>query len=246
MELKEKLNLDKLPQHVAIIMDGNGRWAKEKGKLRIFGHNQGVESVRQVVEAAVEIGVPFLTLYAFSTENWKRPKFEVSALMEILVNAINKETKTLMKNGVKLNAIGDIDQLPASCSRLLRKTIEKTSTNKNCTLTLALSYSSRQEIVEATKSIAKQILDGKIELSDIDADLFADNLQTADIPDPELMIRSSGEQRISNFLLWQVAYSELYFVDKLWPDFNKQDFYEAIIAYQKRERRFGLTSEQLS
>ncbi|MFB5946172.1 isoprenyl transferase [Albibacterium profundi] len=246
MELKEKLNLDKLPQHVAIIMDGNGRWAKEKGKLRIFGHNQGVESVRQVVEAAVEIGVPFLTLYAFSTENWKRPKFEVSALMEILVNAINKETKTLMKNGVKLNAIGDIDQLPASCSRLLRKTIEKTSTNKNCTLTLALSYSSRQEIVEATKSIAKQILDGKIELSDIDADLFAGNLQTANIPDPELMIRSSGEQRISNFLLWQVAYSELYFVDKLWPDFNKQDFYEAIIAYQKRERRFGLTSEQLS
>lgn len=246
MELKEQLNLDKLPQHVAIIMDGNGRWAKEKGKLRIFGHNQGVESVRQVVEAAVEIGVPFLTLYAFSTENWKRPKFEVSALMEILVNAINKETKTLMKNGVKLNAIGDIDQLPASCSRLLRKTIDKTSTNKNCTLTLALSYSSRQEIVEATKSIAKQILDGKIELSDIDADLFADNLQTADIPDPELMIRSSGEQRISNFLLWQLAYSELYFVDKLWPDFNKQDFYEAIIAYQKRERRFGLTSEQLS
>lgn len=246
MELKEKLNLDKLPQHVAIIMDGNGRWAKEKGKLRIFGHNQGVESVRQVVEAAVEIGVPFLTLYAFSTENWKRPKFEVSALMEILVNAINKETKTLMKNGVKLNAIGDIDQLPASCSRLLRKTIEKTSTNKNCTLTLALSYSSRQEIVEATKSIAQQILDGKIELSDIDADLFAGNLQTANIPDPELMIRSSGEQRISNFLLWQLAYSELYFVDKLWPDFNKQDFYEAIIAYQKRERRFGLTSEQLS
>lgn len=246
MELKEQLNLDKLPQHVAIIMDGNGRWAKEKGKLRIFGHNQGVESVRQVVEAAVEIGVPFLTLYAFSTENWKRPKFEVSALMEILVNAINKETKTLMKNGVKLNAIGDIDQLPASCSRLLRKTIEKTSTNKNCTLTLALSYSSRQEIVEATKNIAKQILDGTIELSDIDADLFANNLQTADIPDPELMIRSSGEQRISNFLLWQLAYSELYFVDKLWPDFNKRDFFEAIIAYQKRERRFGLTSEQLS
>lgn len=245
MELKEQLNLDKLPQHVAIIMDGNGRWAKEKGKLRIFGHNQGVESVRQVVEAAVEIGVPFLTLYAFSTENWKRPKFEVSALMEILVNAINKETKTLMKNGVKLNAIGNIDQLPASCSRLLRKTIEKTSTNKNCTLTLALSYSSRQEIVEATKSIAKQILDGKIELSDIDSNLFANSLQTANIPDPELMIRSSGEQRISNFLLWQLAYSELYFVDKLWPDFNKRDFYEAIIAYQKRERRFGLTSEQL-
>jgi len=246
MELKEQLNLDKLPKHVAIIMDGNGRWAKEKGRLRVFGHNQGVESVRQVVEAAVEIGIPFLTLYAFSTENWKRPKLEVTALMEILVNAINKETKTLMKNGVRLNTIGNIDQLPSSCSRLLRKTIEKTSVNTSCTLTLALSYSSRQEIVEATKRIAKKILDGQIEMNEVDADLFANSLETADIPDPELMIRTSGEQRISNFLLWQLAYSELYFVDKLWPDFNKQDFYEAIIAYQKRERRFGLTSEQLS
>ena len=246
MELKEQLNLDKLPKHVAIIMDGNGRWAKEKGRLRVFGHNQGVESVRQVVEAAVEIGIAFLTLYAFSTENWKRPKLEVTALMEILVNAINKETKTLMKNGVRLNTIGNIDQLPSSCSRLLRKTIEKTSVNTSCTLTLALSYSSRQEIVEATKRIAKKILDGQIEMNEVDADLFANSLETADIPDPELMIRTSGEQRISNFLLWQLAYSELYFVDKLWPDFNKQDFYEAIIAYQKRERRFGLTSEQLS
>lgn len=246
MKLKEQLNLDNLPKHVAIIMDGNGRWAKEKGKLRIFGHNKGVESVRQVVEAAVEIGIPFLTLYAFSTENWKRPKLEVTALMEILVNAINKETKTLMKNGVRLNAIGDINQLPNSCSRLLRKAIEKTSANENCTLTLALSYSSRQEIVEATKTIAKRLADGEIKLEDINADLFASNLETANIPDPELMIRSSGEQRISNFLLWQLAYSELYFVDKLWPDFHKQDFYEAIIAYQKRERRFGLTSEQLS
>lgn len=246
MELKEQLDLNKLPQHVAIIMDGNGRWAKGKGKLRIFGHNQGVESVRQVVEAAVEIGIPYLTLYAFSTENWNRPKLEVTALMEILVSAINKETKTLMKNGVRLNAIGNIDQLPRSCSALLRKTIEKTSGNTNCTLTLALSYSSRQEIVETTKRIVKRVVDREIEIEDIDAELFGDSLQTAGIPDPELMIRSSGEQRISNFLLWQLAYSELYFVKKLWPDFKKEDFYEAIIAYQKRERRFGLTSEQLS
>lgn len=246
MELKAQLDLNKLPQHVAIIMDGNGRWAKGKGKLRIFGHNQGVESVRQVVEAAVEIGIPYLTLYAFSTENWNRPKLEVTALMEILVSAINKETKTLMKNGVRLNAIGNIDQLPRSCSALLRKTIEKTSGNTNCTLTLALSYSSRQEIVETTKRIVKRVVDREIEIEDIDAELFGDNLQTAGIPDPELMIRSSGEQRISNFLLWQLAYSELYFVKKLWPDFKKEDFYEAIIAYQKRERRFGLTSEQLS
>lgn len=246
MELKEQLNLDKLPKHVAIIMDGNGRWAKEKGKLRVFGHNQGVESVRQAVEAAVEIGIPFLTLYAFSTENWKRPKLEVTALMEILVNAINKETKTLMKNGVRLNTIGDIEQLPSSCSRLLLKAIEKTSSNTNCTLTLALSYSSRQEIVEATKHITQRVLDGELKIEEVDEALFANNLETAGIPDPELMIRTSGEQRISNFLLWQLAYSELYFVDKLWPDFNKQDFYEAIIAYQKRERRFGLTSEQLS
>lgn len=246
MELKEQLDLNKLPQHVAIIMDGNGRWAKEKGKLRIFGHNQGVESVRQVVEAAVEIGIPYLTLYAFSTENWKRPKLEVNALMEILVNAINKETKTLMKNGVRLNTIGNIDLLPGSCSSLLRKTIEKTSENTNCTLTLALSYSSRQEITEATKRIVQRVLEKEIEIDDIDTDLFAHSLQTANIPDPELMIRSSGEQRISNFLLWQLAYSELYFVEKLWPDFKKQDFYEAIIAFQKRERRFGLTSEQLS
>lgn len=246
MELKEQLNLDKLPKHVAIIMDGNGRWAKEKGKLRVFGHNQGVESVRQAVEAAVEIGIPFLTLYAFSTENWKRPKLEVTALMEILVNAINKETKTMMKNGVRLNTIGDIELLPSSCSRLLLKAIEKTSSNTNCTLTLALSYSSRQEIVEATKHITQRVLDGELKIEEVDEALFANNLETAGIPDPELMIRTSGEQRISNFLLWQLAYSELYFVDKLWPDFNKQDFYEAIIAYQKRERRFGLTSEQLS
>jgi len=246
MELREQINLDKLPKHVAIIMDGNGRWAKEKGKLRVFGHNKGVDSVRQVVEAAVEIGIPFLTLYAFSTENWNRPKFEVKALMEILVSAINKETKTLMKNGVKLNAIGDLEQLPDSCHKQLLKAMAQTANNTNCTLTLALSYSAKQEIVEATKKIAAKIQKGEMEIDDIDQELISSHLETADIPDPELMIRTSGEKRISNFLLWQLAYSELYFVDKLWPDFAKNDLYEAVIAYQKRERRFGLTSEQLS
>jgi len=246
MDLKEQINIDKLPKHIAIIMDGNGRWAKEKGKLRVFGHNKGVESVRQAVEAAVEIGIPYLSLYAFSTENWNRPKFEVMALMEILVSAINKETKTLMKNGVKLNAIGDLKQLPASCHKHLLKAIDQTANNTNCTLTLALSYSSRQEIVETAKKIAIQVQKGEIKIDEIDQNIFSNSLETADIPDPELMIRTSGEQRISNFLLWQLAYSELYFIDKLWPDFNKNDFYEAIIAYQKRERRFGLTSEQLS
>jgi len=246
MELKEKINHEKLPKHIAIIMDGNGRWAKEKGKLRVFGHNKGVESVRQVVEAAVEIGIPFLTLYAFSTENWNRPKFEVVALMEILVSAINKETKTLMKNGVKLNAIGDLKQLPASCYKHLVKAIAQTANNTNCTLTLALSYSARQEIVETTKKLVEKVKKGELNIDEITQDVFSNHLETAEIPDPELMIRTSGEQRISNFLLWQLAYSELYFVDKLWPDFNKSDFYEAVIAYQKRERRFGLTSEQIS
>src|SRR5690554_325590 len=246
MELKEQIDLNKLPKHIAIIMDGNGRWAKERGKLRVFGHSKGVDTVRQVVEAAVEIGVPYITLYAFSTENWNRPKFEVVALMEILVSAINKETKTLMKNGVKLNAIGDLKHLPDSCYKQLIKAIDLTSTNSNCTLTLALSYSSRQEIIEATKKIVKQVCDGELDIDQIDQSVFSNNLETADTPDPELMIRTSGEQRISNFLLWQLAYSELYIVDKLWPDFNKNDFYEAIIAYQRRERRFGLTSEQVS
>src|SRR5690606_6533213 len=246
MELKEQINLEKLPQHIAIIMDGNCRWAKEKGKLRIFGHNKGVEAVRQAVEAAVEIGVPFLTLYAFSTENWNRPKFEVAALMEILVSAINKETKTLMKNGVKRNAIGDLKQLPAPCRKQLMRAMDITANNSKCTLTLALSYSARQEILETTKKLIDKVQRGELKAEQINDEVFSDHLETADIPDPELMIRTSGEQRVSNFLLWQLAYSELYFIDKLWPEFGKNDFYEAIVAFQKRERRFGLTSEQLS
>lgn len=245
MELKEQINSDNLPKHIAIIMDGNGRWAKEKGKHRVFGHNRGVESVRQTVEAAVEIGIQYLTLYAFSTENWNRPKLEVMALMEILVSAINKETKTLMKNGVRLEAIGDLQQLPEPCYRQLKKAMVATSGNTKCTLTLALSYSSRQEIVAASKKIAAKVLSGELVADEISETTFAEYLATAGKPDPELMIRTSGEQRISNFLLWQLAYSELYFLDKLWPDFTKNDFYSAVIDYQKRERRFGLTSEQL-
>ena len=237
--------MSRLPQHVAIIMDGNGRWAKEKGKLRAFGHQSGVLSVRDTVEGAVKAGIPYLTLYAFSTENWNRPKLEVYALMELLVSTINRETKTLMENGVSLNAIGDLQSLPAKCYRQLQDTIEKTSGNTNCTLTLALSYSSRWEITQAARSLAIDVKEGKLNPDDINEDIFASRLNTADMPDPELMIRTSGEYRISNYLLWQLAYSELYFTPKLWPDFRREDLFEAIIDYQKRERRFGKTSEQL-
>ncbi len=246
MSLLEQINKDRLPQHVAIIMDGNGRWAKEKGKLRVFGHQNGVVSVRDTVEGAVELGIKFLTLYAFSTENWNRPKLEVMALMELLVGTINKETKTLMKNGVRLNAIGNLKSLPEKCYRQLQETIEKTSENKACTLTLALSYSSRWEITEATRKLAADVRDGKIKSEDITEDIFASYLNTSDMPDPELMIRTSGEHRISNYLLWQLAYSELYFTPKLWPDFRREDLFEAVIDFQKRERRFGMTSEQLN
>lgn len=246
MSLIEQIDKGRLPQHVAIIMDGNGRWAKEKGKLRVFGHQNGVISVRDTVEGAVELGIKNLTLYAFSTENWNRPKLEVMALMELLVATINKETKTLMKNGVRLNAIGNLTSLPEKCYRQLMETIEKTSKNEACTLTLALSYSSRWEITEAAKQVAMNVLDGKLKAEDITEDIFASYLNTSDIPDPELMIRTSGEYRISNYLLWQLAYSELYFTPKLWPDFRREDLFEAIIDYQKRERRFGMTSEQLN
>jgi len=246
MSLIEQIDKERLPQHVAIIMDGNGRWAKEKGKLRVFGHQNGVVSVRDTVEGAVELGIKHLTLYAFSTENWNRPRLEVIALMELLVATINKETKTLMKNGVRLNAIGNLKSLPEKCYRQLMKTIEKTAGNTACTLTLALSYSSRWEITEAAKQLALTVLDGNLKIEDITEDIFASYLNTSDIPDPELMIRTSGEHRISNYLLWQLAYSELYFTSKLWPDFRREDLFEAIIDYQKRERRFGMTSEQLN
>ncbi len=246
MDLKEKIDRDRLPAHVAVIMDGNGRWAKEKGKLRVFGHRNGVKAVRDTVEGAVEIGVKFLTLYAFSTENWNRPKLEVAALMELLVATINKETATLMENGVRLNAIGDLAMLPGRCYDQLLQTIDKTAANPNCTLTLALSYSSRWEITQAARRLAEQAAAGTLNPADITEDMFAAHLATQGLPDPELLIRTSGEQRISNYLLWQLAYTELYFTQKMWPDFRRNDLFEAIVAFQQRERRFGLTSEQLT
>ena len=245
MDIKDTIDKAKLPQHVAIIMDGNGRWAKERGQLRVFGHKNGVKAVRDTVEGAVEIGIKYLTLYAFSTENWNRPKLEVSALMELLVNTINKETKTLMDNGVKLHAIGNLDQLPEKCYNRLQEAMEKTANNTNCTLTLALSYSARWEITEAARRLAQQVQAGAITPEEIDENRVAEQLATHDMPDPELMIRTSGEQRISNYLLWQLAYAERYFTDKMWPEFRREDLFEALATFQNRERRFGLTSEQL-
>lgn len=242
---QQQIDPQKLPKHIAIIMDGNGRWAKQKGKLRVSGHKQGVIAVREVVEGAVALGVEYLTLYTFSTENWNRPDYEVNALMELFVFTINKEIKTLMQNGVRLNAIGNIEKLPKKCREQLREAIDKTSNNTKTTLTLALSYSSRWEITEAARTIAEEVKAGKLNPQDITEDLFASKLTTAGIPDPELLIRTSGELRISNYLLWQLAYAEMYFTSKLWPDFNREDLYEAIRVYQQRERRFGLTSEQL-
>lgn len=246
MSFKEQINISKLPKHIAIIMDGNGRWAKEKGKLRVFGHKNGVVAVRDTVEGAAELGIENLTLYAFSTENWNRPKLEVTALMELLVATINKETKTLMDNNVRLNAIGNLEALPPRCHKELKEAMEKTAGNTRLTLTLALSYSSRWEILNAAKKMAEDVREGSLEISDIDENIFSSYLATYNLPDPELMIRTSGEHRISNYLLWQLAYAELYFTPKLWPDFRREDLFEAIVNYQQRERRFGLTSEQLS
>ncbi len=246
MSFKEQIDLNKLPQHVAIIMDGNGRWAKGQGKLRVFGHQNGVLAVRDTVEGAAELGIKYLTLYAFSTENWNRPKFEVTALMELLIATINKETKTLMENDVRLNAIGNLDALPSRCRKQLQEGMNKTANNKRLTLTLALSYSARWEIANAAKLLAKEVKDGVLTIEDINEKKFSEKLTTAQMPDPELMIRTSGEHRISNYLLWQLAYAELYFTEKLWPDYRREDLFEAIVNYQKRERRFGLTSEQLN
>jgi undecaprenyl diphosphate synthase len=246
MNLKENINIEKLPSHVAIIMDGNGRWAKQKGKFRVFGHNNGVIAVRDTVEAAAELGIKHLTLYAFSTENWNRPKTEVNALMSLLVSTIHKETATLLKNNIRLKAIGDIDSLPKSCKNELLQAIEKTAGNTRMELVLALSYSSRWEIINAVKNIAQEVKNGLLNVEDITENIFSNHLTTNGIPDPELLIRTSGEHRISNFLMWQISYSELYFTPKLWPDFRKEDLYEAILDFQQRERRFGKTSEQIS
>ena len=242
---KDQINLNKLPKHIAIIMDGNGRWAKEKGKFRIFGHQNGVKAVREVSEGCAELGVEYLTLYAFSTENWNLPKIEVNALMTLLVKTIRSETQTLMKNGIKLDAIGDRTTLPSECLKELDEAINATKDNTRMTLILALSYSAKWDIVNATRTIAQKALNGEIALEDVNEELIDRTLTTHKYPHPELMIRTSGELRISNFLLWEIAYSELYFTTVLWPDYRKEHLYEAIMEYQSRERRFGKTSEQL-
>ncbi|OFX22247.1 MAG: di-trans,poly-cis-decaprenylcistransferase [Bacteroidetes bacterium GWA2_31_9] len=240
-----KIDRQNLPCHVAIIMDGNGRWAKSIGMTRSFGHKNGVNAVREVTEASAELGIKYLTLYAFSTENWNRPKFEINTLMSLLVSSINKEIKTLIKNNIRLLTIGNTESLPKKVQKELSKAIEITSKNSGLTLVLALSYSSRWEIINAINRISSDIRNEVIKDETITEELFTKYLTTSNIPDPDLLIRTSGEYRISNFLLWQIAYSELYFTKKLWPDFNKNDFYEAIFDLQNRERRFGLTSEQI-
>ncbi len=246
MNLKDKVDLNNLPRHIAVIMDGNGRWAKQRGGLRIFGHQSAITAVRETVESAAELGVEYLTLYAFSTENWNRPAIEVTALMQLLVSSIRKETATLNKNNIRLQTIGNTTSLPASCQKELMEAIELTKQNTRMTLVLALSYSGRWDINQAVQRLAAEVKKGTIEPEDINEASFENYLSTAGIPDPELLIRTSGEQRISNFLLWQMAYTELYITELLWPDFRKQHLYEAIISYQRRERRFGKTSEQLT
>ena len=246
MELKDQINKKKLPTHVAVIMDGNGRWAKKKGKHRIFGHKNGVTSVREITEAAAELGIKYLTLYAFSTENWNRPREEIDALMSLLVSSLSSEIKTLMKNNIRLLAIGDLKSLPSNVYKKLNSCIKKTAANTATSLVLAISYSSRWEIADAAKRIALEVSNGEINVEDINSDLLAKYINTLGIPDPDVLIRTSGEYRVSNFLLWQIAYSELYFTNTLWPDFRKNNFFEAILNFQNRERRFGKTSEQVS
>ena len=243
--LKDKIIIDRLPRHIAVIMDGNGRWAKEQGKMRVFGHQHGVDAVRNITEACAELGVEFLTLYAFSTENWNRSSFEVDALMTLLTQALKTEVKTLNDNNIRLDAVGDLTRLPKLQYNALMSAIENTKDNTRMTLTLCLSYSGRWELTETVKKIAGKVKNGELNPEDINEKMVSDNLATSYMPDPELLIRTSGEIRISNFLLWQLAYSELYFTKKYWPDFSKEDLDEAIIDYQSRERRFGKTSEQL-
>lgn len=243
--MKERIDIERLPRHVAIIMDGNGRWAKQHGMQRMFGHQHGVQSVRDVTEAAAELGIDYLTLYAFSTENWNRPKAEVDALMGLLVQTIEKETPTLLKNNVRLLSIGDISHLPAETQERFERCMAETAGNTGLKLVLALSYSSHDEILSAVRRLADDVKSGNLALSDIDEQCFNSYMMTSGMPDPDLLIRTSGELRISNFLLYQLAYTELYFTQVLWPDFNKEEFYKAIVDYQSRERRFGKTSEQL-
>ncbi|WP_269234703.1 isoprenyl transferase [Flavobacterium flavigenum] len=245
MNLLESIDKTNLPKHLAIIMDGNGRWAKQQGFLRAFGHENGTKSVKETIKICAKLGIEYLTLYAFSTENWNRPKLEVQALMKILINSLRKELVTLQENNIRLNAIGNLDRLPKSAQKELLDVIEKTKNNTHLTLTLALSYGSREELVNAVRLISDKVKNNIISLDSIDDSIINEHLYTQNLPDVDLLIRTSGEHRISNFLLWQIAYSELYFTDVLWPDFKEQNLYEAIISYQKRERRFGKTSEQI-
>jgi undecaprenyl diphosphate synthase len=245
MSLNTTIDKENLPKHLAIIMDGNGRWAKQKGLLRAFGHENGTKSVRTTVESCAKLGIENLTLYAFSTENWNRPKLEVETLMKLLISSLKKELDTLQKNNIRLNAIGNLDLLPSSAKKELLTVIEKTKNNSRMTLTLALSYGSREELLNAVKNISSKVKNNIISQDDIDESIINQHLYTHNLPDVDLVIRTSGEHRISNFLLWQIAYAEFYFTDVLWPDFKETDLYDAIISYQKRERRFGKTSEQI-
>jgi len=246
MDYLSKIDLTRTPEHIAIIMDGNGRWAKKQGHMRLYGHNFGVESVRETLKAAKELKVKYLTLYAFSTENWNRPKEEVDGLMDLLIRSLANEVKELSDSGVRLLAIGDIAGLPQACQNELQESIDLTKDNSEITMVLALNYSSRWEIVNAVKQIAREAKDATLDINSIDANLFSSYLTTSEIPDPELLIRTSGEYRISNFLLWQIAYSEFHFTDVLWPDFKREDLFKAVLDYQSRERRFGMVSEQLT
>ena len=245
MSLIEKIDKNRLPRHVAIIMDGNGRWAKAKGKDRSFGHQEGVVSVRKIMDAVTQLGLKYLTLYTFSTENWNRPEEEVQALMSLLVSAIHRETPDMMKKNVRLTAIGDLSRLREYAYNTLQECIDTTSANTGTTLVLALSYSSRWEITRAARQLAQEVLEQKINPNDITEAMVSDHLTTKNIPDPDLLIRTGGEKRISNFLLWQLSYAEFFFTDVFWPDFREEELYEAILYYQQRERRFGKTSEQL-
>ncbi|UYQ92468.1 isoprenyl transferase [Chitinophaga horti] len=245
MSLKDQLDLQRLPRHIAVIMDGNGRWAKERGQDRLYGHHEGVESVRNIVEACAELGVGYLTLYAFSTENWDRPMYEVNGIMELLVNTIRKEVATLSKNNIRLHVIGDMEMLPGNARQEMEEAMSITAANTGLNLVMALSYSARWEIVRAARNIAQDTRDGKLKPEDVTPEVWEQYLCTAKIPDPELMIRTSGECRISNFLLYQLAYAELYFTNTRWPDFRKENLYEAILNFQTRERRFGKTSDQI-
>lgn len=241
----DQIKLDQIPNHVAIIMDGNGRWAEKQGQMRIMGHHEGVNSVHEVTEAATRLDIKYLTLYTFSTENWNRPKEEIDALMELLVLSIKNETPTLMKNGIRLQTIGDLNQLPSKCKQQLVETVNQTKNNSNVTLILAISYSGRWDILQATKKIAEKVKAGEIDPDTIDESTLNKALNTGQFPNPDLLIRTSGEYRISNFLLWEIAYSEIHFTETLWPDFKKDDFYKAILDYQGRKRRFGKTAEQV-